>query len=128
MSGKRLWILLATIASVLLVISGCATTPAGQTPGTITEDKQYSVLSPTGIQPAIEISPLATRLDSVVGKTIYVNQGEVEPIIMPALWERLNNEYPDTDWVLIATTGFGPATPEPEVLENANAVIRGIAW
>ena len=129
MSNKKPMILLASIVSVLvLVLAGCPATPGGETPGSVTQDKQYNVLSPRGIQPAIEISSLAPRLDSVVGKTVYINQGEADPVIMPALWERLNEEYPDTDWVLIATSGFGPATPEPDVLESADAVIRGIAW
>ncbi len=128
-NGKKLMVLIASILSVaLLALSGCGETPGGQTPGTVTVDKQYNALSPRGIQPAIEISSLAERLDSLVGKTVYVNQGEADPIIMPALYERLKEEYPDTNWVLIATSGFGPATPEPDVLENADAVIRGIAW
>ena len=74
------------------------------------------------------IVSLAARLDSIKGKVIYVNQGEADQVIMPALWDRLNKDYPDTTWKLIASSSFGPAAPEDEVKQTAKAVIRGNAW
>ena len=71
---------------------------------------------------------LASRLDKLEGKTIYVNMGEADPVIMPALYNRLNRDYPNVNWKWIGTNEFGPSTPEKEVLENADAVIRGLAW
>lgn len=47
---------------------------------------------------------------------------------MPALYNRLNRDYPNVNWKWIGTNEFGPSTPEKEVLENADAVIRGLAW
>jgi hypothetical protein len=76
----------------------------------------------------VDVKPLAERLDTFDGKTMYVNQGEADPIIMPALWERVQKDFTKTDWTYISTSGFGPTTPEAAVLAAADAVIRGNAW
>ncbi len=109
-----------------------ATTVPAPAPATVTQivekDKVYNCLSPQGIQPSVEIKPLAARLDTLDGKVVYVNQGEADPIIMPALWERVKKDYPKTNWKYIATSSFGPSSLEAEVTASAKAVIRGIAW
>jgi len=91
-------------------------------------DLTYNVLSPRGIQPAIQINPLAPRLETFDGKVIWVNQGEADPVIMPAVWDRVQKEFPKATWKLIASSSFGPSNPEAEVLDVADAVIRGIGW
>ena len=88
----------------------------------------YNALNPRGIQPAVDVKPLSPRLDTLKGKVIYVNQGEADPIIMPAMWEMVQRDYPDTTWKYIATSSFGPSTVEADVLAVADAVIRGISW
>ena len=150
MKRKNLIFLVASVALVLaLVLTGCpaATTPtpsatATPTPtGTATPtptatatpiaaELTYNALSPRGIALPVTTASLAERLDTFDGKTIYINQGEADPIIMPALWERVQTgkDYPNTTWRYIATSGFGPTTPEADVLAAADAVIRGICW
>jgi hypothetical protein len=91
-------------------------------------DKKYQCLSPQGIQLPVQISPLAPRLTTLDGNVIYVNQGEADPIIMPALWTRVQKDYPKATWKLIASNQFGSNTPEAEVLQTAKGVIRGISW
>ena len=91
-------------------------------------EKTYRCLNPTGDCIPVDIHPLAPRLDTLEGKTIYVNQGEADPVIMPALYKRLRREFPDTEWRLIETSEFGPNTPEKAVLDEADAVIRGVCW
>jgi hypothetical protein len=113
-------------ATVTVTTTATATTTA--TPAAVVKDKTYRALNPRGIEPSVQIKPLAARLDTPDGKTIYVNQGEADPIIMPALWIRLQKEYTKTTWKLIEASNFGPNTPEDEVLKNAKAVIRGISW
>ena len=88
----------------------------------------YNYLNPCGIWPTIDAKPLASRLDSLDGKTIYVNQGEADPVIMPALYERLKTTYPKTTWRLIATSGFGPWELSKEEVAEADATIRGVGW
>ena len=85
-------------------------------------------MNPRGIQQPVQISALAARLDTIKGKVIYINQGEADPIIMPAIWERVQKEFPDTTWKYIFTSSFGPPTPEDEVKATAKAVVRGISW
>jgi hypothetical protein len=95
-------ILTTIVASIVLAIvsmlSGCTQTPASQTlnstpvqqstvstptvaapsptPQVVYRDQTYNCLSPRGIQLPVEIKPLATRLDTMDGKTIYVVQGK----------------------------------------------------
>jgi hypothetical protein len=147
--------LILIISSILLAIvfmlSGCsqapstpqatntATTPTPtqqssvSTPTTpqqqvVYKDQVYNCVSPRGIQLPVTIKTLAPRIDTLEGKVVYVNQGEADPIIMPALWERVQKDYPKTTWKYIASSGFGPNTLEDEVKTSAKAVIRGIAW
>jgi hypothetical protein len=148
---KSLIILLAYIIIILdFVIGGCqapaaapktttTTTPAPATttaatpkttaaPSVQIVEPKYNVLSPRGVQLPVDIKPLSARLDTFDGKTIYVNQGEADPVIMPALFARVQKDYPKATWKYIFTSSFGPNTPEQEVLTGAKAVIRGISW
>jgi hypothetical protein len=122
-------VLAATIVMVLaLVLSGCAPSTTGPTSTSTVADRTYNAMNPRGIQQPVQISPLAARLDTIKGKVIYINQGEADPIIMPAIWERVQKEFPDTTWKYIFTSSFGPPTPEDEVKATAKAVVRGISW
>ena len=154
MNGRNFMVLAASVVlGLALVLTGCpgatptpSTTPTGtptasptatpsgtptasptQTPGGGVE-LTYNTLNPRGIQPAVQVSPLSPRLDTFDGKVIYVNQGEADPIIMPAMWEMVQKEYPKTTWKYIATSSFGPSTVEADVRAVADAVIRGISW
>ncbi len=152
MKSRRLLLLLANLLVVLtFVLVGCqstatpptttptatktttpTTTAAVPTTTTVTQtvevDRKYNCLSPQGVQLPVQISALAPRLTTFDGLTIYVNQGEADPITMPALYERVQKDYPKTTWKYIATSGFGPNAPEDEVKQTAKAVIRGISW
>jgi hypothetical protein len=133
---KKLAMLAGIVALIFVMVTlACnpapgttpTTKPTGSTPSGAVDTK-FNCLSPVGIQPPVTIVSLAARLDTIKGKVIYVNQGEADPVIMPALWERVQKDYPDTTWKLIASSSFGPASPEDEVKQNAKAVIRGVAW
>jgi hypothetical protein len=87
------------------------------------------VLSPRGVALPVQIKPLAERPASLDGLIIYVNQAEADPIIMPALWARVQKDYPKVQWKLILPTSlFGPNTPEAIVTQEAKGVIRGVGW
>jgi biopolymer transport protein ExbD len=138
-------IMTSVVLALVLVIMACGqTTPAATTTTpapaatttkaaaptttTVEVDKKYNCLSPQGIQLPVQISALAPRLDTFDGKVVYVNQGEADPIIMPALWTRVQKDKPNTTWKLIASNQFGSNAPEQEVIQTAKAVIRGISW
>lgn len=121
--------------------STTTTTPIAtptSTPTPITQivekDKSYNVINPTGIFKPVQTQGLAPRLNTIDGKTIWVDGGEADPVIWPALIERLKKDYPKTTWVYLVVSTYGPAAPEDEVLgkvagkNKADAVIRGNGW
>jgi len=136
--------LLATLGLILIVLApGCSQSPATSTPPTsaatvtataapttVTKEvnKTYKVLNPNGTFIPIQTKPLAPRLSSIKGKTIYFTESEANPRIMPALLKRLQADYPDTTWHYTATASFGDAVPSDDMLKNAQGYIRGIAW
>lgn len=146
MERKRLITLVASIGLVLaVVLSGCGngstSTPtltpsstatptpgpsATPTPQVIEVEKKYRVLNPQGILQPVETSALSPRLESLDGKTIYIIQGEADPVIMPVLAEQLPETYPDTTFVYIDSQSSFELTPVYDtILENADAVIMG---
>ena len=145
---RNLIALFAAIALVLvLVLTGCpAATPtpsatatatptstpsATSTPQVVTVEveKSYKCLNPQGIFIPVETSALSPRLDTLNGKTIYIIQGEADPVIMPALSKMANEEYPNTTWVYYnPVSSFGSSSIPAEVVAAADGLIRGIGW
>lgn len=144
MSKKILFSLVSSIILVLLLLITSCTTSASTPTTTSTKpaatvtvtataapvsvDKKYNVLNPRGVALPVDIKPLAERPDTLDGKVVYVNQGEADPVIMPALWARVQKDYPKATWKYIEASSFGPSRPEADVTANAKAVIRGIGW
>jgi hypothetical protein len=95
-----------------------------------TQGETVTVLNPRGTPPAIELIPLARRLDTLAGKTIYivdVNFQDTEEFYVAAK-ALLAERFPDADWVVKAKTGSffdeDPAFWE-EVKEQADGAIVG---
>jgi hypothetical protein len=62
---------------------------------------KITVLNPRGIQPPIRLIPMAPRLDTLDGKTIYVVDTKY-PLTKPFVQEVysvLKEKYPKTNWV-----------------------------
>jgi hypothetical protein len=62
---------------------------------------KITVLNPRGIQPPIRLIPMAPRLDTLEGKTIYVVDTKY-PLTKPFVQEVYNvlkERYPKTNWV-----------------------------
>jgi hypothetical protein len=62
---------------------------------------KIAVLNPRGIQPPIRLIPMAPRLDTLDGKTIYVVDTKY-PLTKPFVQEVysvLKERYPKTNWV-----------------------------
>ncbi len=126
MKRKNLIALVSSIFLVLvLVLTGCN----GGGGGGSSEDKTYRALNPQGDFQPVETVSLAARLDTLNGKTIYIIQGEADPVIMPALAEALPRDYPNTTWVYYKpVSSFGDTRPDDTTKAEADAVIRGIGW
>jgi hypothetical protein len=121
------------------------TTKPTTTPTAITlavvKDKTYRAMNPTGSFIPVQTKGLAPRLSTIEGKTIYVCQGEADPVIMPALYKALVAKYPKTTWIYYDRSDFGPSAPgtggtatstgqpeDPDILKKVQGVIRGNGW
>jgi hypothetical protein len=143
--SRILTLLIAVVIVIAMLGISCSTQPAAPVTVTVTAtptqtatptstpppavDKKYNALSPRGIQLPVQTVSLAARLDTIDGKTIYVVQGEADPVIMPALNDYLQKTYPKTTWVYYQpSSSFGPNAPDATTLGAAKAIIRGNAW
>ncbi len=95
-----------------------------------TEGGKVTILNPRGTPPAIDLIPLAPRLDGLEGKTIYivdVNFQDTENFYVAAK-ALLSERFPQTNWVVKAKTGsFFDEDPGfwEEVKQSADGAIVG---
>ena len=92
------------------------------------KDAVYKCLNPEGIRRGpVDISPLAPRLTSLDGKTIYISMsGEAETVI--ALQKRLKRDYPDVNWKEKINRGPGPLEMSDEEMKTCDGLIHGICY
>lgn len=90
--------------------------------------KTYKCLNPLGIQDPVELKPLAPRIDTIDGKTIYVciNAGGDQDITIPLL-KKLPADYPNVNWKIKRQFGFNADLTDEEKAE-ADALIGGVIW
>jgi hypothetical protein len=139
--------LMITIAMVaLMVLSACggttgtttttATTskPAVTATTTVTApavtkevQKINKVINPQGTYIPVETKPCAPRLNTFDGKKIFYYKTEANAVIMPVLFEKLKQRFPNTEWGFEEAGGFGRSTPTENDLKY-DAVIRGVSW
>ena len=88
----------------------------------------YKCFNPVGIQNPIEVKPLAPRLDTIDGKTIYlcINAGGDQDITIPLL-KKLPADYPNVNWKVKRQFGFN-ADLTAEEKKDADALIGGVIW
>ncbi len=62
---------------------------------------KITVLNPRGIQPPIRLIPMAPRLDTLDGKTIYVvdTKYPLTKAFVQEVYNVLKEKYPKTNWV-----------------------------
>lgn len=83
--------ILSCVCLAILVSAGFA--PAA--------DAKITVLNPRGIQPPIRLIPMAPRLDSLDGKTIYVVDTKY-PLTKPfvqEVYKIFKDQYPKVNWI-----------------------------
>ena len=96
-------------------------------------EKKYKCLNPVGIQEPVYLSPLAPRLTSLDGKTIYISVGAGgEQGLMIPLPRRLQALYPNVNWKVTYAaphrTIAGSIALSEEEMKTADALIRGVVW
>ena len=94
------------------------------------KDRIYKCLNPLGIQEPVDLYPLAPRLDTLDGKTIYLNLvGSGEQDITIPLEKKLKSAYPNVNWRTKKSYGppVGGALSDEEI-RTSDALIQGVAW
>ena len=121
---------LTVIATLCLGLFCCLPVQA-QGQGNPVQQK-ITVLSPMGKPPALEIRPLAPRLSTLDGKTVYlVNDGYLSTdILLGAMQDWFHANMPKVNVVYRVKGGQGFTAEDPklwaELKEKANAVIMGM--
>jgi hypothetical protein len=95
-------------------------------------DQKITVLSPMGMPPAIELKPMAPRLDTLDGKTVYlVNDGYLSTdILLGEMQAWFEANMPKVNIVYKVKGGGGFTAEDPalwaEIKEKADAVVMGM--
>ena len=122
MKTRITWHLLAVLS--LILVGGSVTRAAGQ--------PQMTVLNPQGIPPATQLVPMAPRLKTLKGKTVYfVDDGFVNTdTLLHVMMDWFHSHMPSVKTVYRKKGGFGFAAEDPklwaEIGEKADAVIMGM--
>lgn len=95
-------------------------------------DEKITVLNPLGTPPPITLKPMAPRLDTLDGKTIYIVDdgfiGGINLLQEMEIW--FHDNYPKTQIILARKGGGGFETEDPQlwaqIKEKGNAVIIGM--
>ncbi len=91
------------------------------------QEKVYKCLNPVGISIPVATFPLAPRLDTVRGKTIYFSITG-EPDITIPLEKVLRSRYPDVNWKTKKTYTIQPVAMSEEEMKNCDGLIQAICW
>jgi len=91
------------------------------------QDKVYKCLNPVGISLPVETFPLAPRLKTLDGKTIYLSITG-EPDITIPLEKRLKVEYPMVNWKTKKTYTIAPVPLSEEEMKTADGLIQAVCW
>ncbi|MFC1954293.1 hypothetical protein ACFLVZ_00510 [Chloroflexota bacterium] len=90
-------------------------------------EKTYKCLNPTGNQAPVDTFPLASRLDSLDGKTIHFSICG-EPDITIPLEKKLKIDYPSVNWMIKKTYHIAPIRLSEEERKTTDGVILGVCW
>jgi hypothetical protein len=91
------------------------------------KDKVYNCLNPVGISIPVQTFPLAPRLKTLDGKTIYFSITG-EPDITIPLEKRLKSKYPNIIWKSKKTYTTNPVELTDEEREHCDGLIQAICW
>ena len=91
--------------------------------------EKYKCLNPLGIQAPVDLHPLAPRIDTIDGKTIYVciNAGGDQDITIPLL-KQLPADYPNVNWTQKKTYAPSPIQLTEEEMKTTDAMILAVCW
>lgn len=97
---------------------------------TAAEESKITVLNPRGNPPPIRLVPMAPRLDTLNGKTIYVINIGFGETFLPEVQKVLSEKYPQTKWIFKRKGGRDYFDDDPklwaEIKEKGHGVIMGV--
>ena len=91
------------------------------------KDPVYKCLNPVGMQPPVQVSALAPRLETLENKEICFSICG-EPDITIPLEKKLKADYPKVNWKIKKTYGIDPVRLSEEEKKTIDAVIQGVSW
>jgi hypothetical protein len=91
------------------------------------EDRIYKCLNPVGISLPVETFPLAPRLNTIDGKTIWLSITG-EPDITIPLEKRLKADYPNVNWRIKKTYSITPIPLTDEELKTCDGLVMAVCW
>jgi hypothetical protein len=95
----------------------------------LAQEAKVAIVNPRGALPAIRLVPMAPRLDTLDGKTVYLIAASFAQPLMPELQKVLAERFPKTTWVLKNKPGsYFDDDPKlwAEAKEKSQAVIMGV--
>ena len=93
------------------------------------QEAKIAVLNPRGTQPPIRLIPMAPRLDTLDGKTIYIVNVAFGDTFLPETLKVLSERYPKTNWVFKRKAGsYFDDDPKlwAEIKEKGHGMIMGV--
>jgi hypothetical protein len=93
------------------------------------QEAKIAVLNPRGTQPPIRLIPMAPRLDTLDGKTIYIVNVAFGDTFLPETQKVLSQRYPKTNWVFKRKAGsYFDDDPKlwAEIKEKGHGMIMGV--
>ncbi|MBN1832033.1 MAG: hypothetical protein JW896_07965 [Deltaproteobacteria bacterium] len=128
---KCIFLIILAILSLNLLICLSVLDHQVQAKGNAGEDK-ITVLSPKGQPPPIQLKPMAPRLDTLDGKTVYlINDGYLgTDILLGEMQAWFKANMPEVTAVYKMKGGGGFTAEDPvlwaEIEEKADAVVMGM--
>jgi hypothetical protein len=93
------------------------------------DEAKITVLNPRGVAPPIRLVPMAPRLDTLDGKTIYIVNIGFGDTFLPEMQKVMAERYPKTNWIFKRKRGsYFDDDPKlwEEIKEKGNAMIMGV--
>ena len=92
-------------------------------------EAKITVLNPLGVAPPIRLVPMAPRLDSLDGKTVYIINIGMGNTFLPGTQKVLSERYPKTNWIFKNKAGsYFDDDPKlwEEIKAKGHAMIGGV--
>ena len=120
MKSRICWLLAGVFLAVTLLMQFASAA----------EEAKIAVLNPRGTPPPIRLVPMAPRLDTLVGKTIYVINIGFGDTFLPEVQKVMAEKYPQTTWIFKRKGGRDYFDDDPklwnEIKEKGNGMIMGV--